>query len=220
MRASDICFTRVICSFGLAIHVLAPLSGMADSGELAKLKSAQEMASKRKAMSVDFDQSFYSAASKVTRKSKGNLDYLAPNSFRWEVASPRKEVYVNSPKEFWSYQEATRHAQKLAPGSFDMDFVDLALHFLSLEKKYKVSGSKEIEVGPNEFCVELIPLTDGPQKKILLALSEKTASVTQMNIFYVNGNTTKINFKNPSFLPKPESRFDFVPPKGTAIDKN
>ena len=187
--------------------------------ELTKLRSLQTAASDRKSLSVEFDQEFYSALTKVTRKSKGTLDYLAPVSFRWEVQSPRKEIYVNNEKEFWKFQESTRHAQKLPSGALELDFIDLALRFTSLEKKYKLSSSKELKTGEKEFSIELVPLKEENQKRILLALSETTKTVTQMKIFYKNGNTTLISFRKPVFDSKPASRFVFEPPKGTAVDK-
>jgi chaperone LolA len=184
-----------------------------------KLKLVQSIAAKRKAMSVKFEQVFTSGISKSVRKSQGTLDYLAPVSFRWEVQSPRLEVYVNSPKEMISYTEVTKHAQKMPAGSLELDYVDLALNFSSLEKKYTVSSSQLIPVAPGEFCIELKPFTENLQQSILLVLNEKKAFVTKMKINSQNANTTLITFKDPTFFAKPSSRFDFTPPKGTAIDK-
>lgn len=209
-----------------------------DPSLLARLEALQRKAGKREHFVVAFDQEFWSALRKRIRKSKGTLEFNAPRDFRWEITSPDKEIYVNKDgKEFWKYTEATRHAQKLPPGSVELDFVDLVLKLSSLASRYDVApwkaGPANSASGANAdparsdhppatadgmLLLELTPKQEGGQEAVFLRVVESKAEVRELRIHYRNGNRTRIVFA-PLEDKRPEpSRFTFTPPPGTAVD--
>ena len=214
---------------------------------LKRLESAQVQAGKRENLALSFQQEVFTTSGRgKTRKSSGTLLFMKPNFFRWEVNNPKKEVYVNNEKDLWKYQEATKHAQRMAPGSVDLDFIDLVLKLNSLSKRYEVTEwtpgpeanpktveSKEVlpmvksavppKVADSEkestLFLTLKPKEDIGQDQIYAVLNEKQSLITELRIFYTNGNRTRIVFSEMENKPVKRATFDFAPPPGTAVDK-
>ena len=197
------------------------------------LAEVQGSASARKSFSVTFEQQRYKALLKKTVLEKGRLDFLAPKSFRWEVSSPMKEIYVSNGVDFWKYSEAARHAQKLPASSGELAILDVFFRPASLKKDYKIvkwvapEGAKSTdaisEVPPapsaSKLLVSLIPRAKSKQKALHLVVDRKSGLVSEIRIVHENGNRVRTAFGEPSAAALDVSTFEFVPPPGTAVDK-
>ncbi len=207
--------------------------------ELLSLKAAlakiQQLVSKRKAVSLSFEQTRYKALLKKTVVEKGGLDFVAPQSFRWEIFSPLKEVYVSNGKVFWKYSEVAKHAQKLPGDTAELSVLDILFKPGSLEQNYRIEAwttkNSEAAAGadvvssepptskPGTLLLALFPRVKSKQKALYVALDENKGYVTDLRILHENGNRVRTVFGSFSEKSIPASRFEFQPPPGTAVDQ-
>lgn len=207
-------------------------SGIASTQESAKLaaelKSLQEKANKHSSLRADFEQQIFSALRKKTTTSKGQLFFAQPKKFRWEIATPSKELYVNNGEWFWKYVENTKHALRMPANSGELEFLDVVFHLDKLPGKF---GLKKLSTWPLEetqpekpcpakhVCFALEPLQKGNQKSVGIVINQTSGFVSRLRIEFKNGNKTNIVFH--SFQPEKvaDDVFEFSPPPGTAVDK-
>jgi outer membrane lipoprotein-sorting protein len=200
-----------------------------ESTKLAtELKSLQEKTSRHNSFRADFEQQIFSALRKKTTTSKGQLFFAQPKKFRWEIATPSKELYVNNGEWFWKYVENTKHALRMPANSGELDFLDVVFHLDKLPGKF---GLKKLTTWPLEenqpekqcpakhVCFALEPLQKGNQKSVGIVINQTSGFVSRLRIEFKNGNKTNIVFH--SFQPEKvaDDMFEFSPPPGTAVDK-
>ena len=70
-----------------------------------------------------------------------------------------------------------------------------------------------------QLLVKLIPKAAAKTYALFLVVDEKNAIVQEMRILFQNGNRTRIVFDTFKLEKVNATRFDFVPPPGTAVDK-
>ncbi|MEY4066348.1 MAG: outer rane lipoprotein chaperone LolA [Pseudomonadota bacterium] len=200
-----------------------------DTQKLAsELKNFQDKASKHNSFRADFEQLVFSALRKKTTKSKGQLFFAQPKKFRWEIATPGKELYVNNGEWFWKYVENTKHAMRMPANAGELDFLDVVFHLDKLPEKFSL---KKLNTWPDEdaqqekqcpakhTCFALEPIQKGGQKSIALAVNQNTGFVSRLRIEFKNGNKTNITFNSFSPEKVASDLFEFSPPPGTAVDK-
>lgn len=220
---------------GFAAAALFPCLGFAQSRAgsgtdtlAAELKQLQAKAEKFDSFRVKFDQQVFSALRRKTTGSQGTLAYTQPRKFRWEIDTPKKEVYVNNGQWFWKYVESTKHAVRLPADSGDLEFLDVIFALDKIQNKYKlqkiskttgVDGKTAKDCPQNHTCIGLEPLQSGQQKNIELAVDQSNGFVSMVRIDFRTGNRTLINFSGFKQGKISADTFEFSPPPGTAVDK-
>jgi outer membrane lipoprotein-sorting protein len=201
----------------------------------AVLERIQELESQRKSISVSFEQTRYKALLKKTVIEKGSLEFVQPKSFRWEIFSPFKEVYVSNAKVFWKYSEVAKHAQKLPGDTGELAVLDVLFKPGSLERNYRIEawtsknadssvGSDAVSFQPppakaGTLMLALFPRVKSKQKALYVVLDESKGYVLDLRILHDNGNRVRTVFGSFSEKLIPASRFEFQPPPGTAVDQ-
>ncbi|MEN9809266.1 MAG: outer rane lipoprotein chaperone LolA [Pseudomonadota bacterium] len=231
---AEFCRRRSVFS-GLAVVALLPCRSFAQSGAgtgadalAAELKKLQSKAEKFDSFRVKFEQQVFSALRRKTTSSQGTLAFTQPRKFRWEIDSPKKEVYVNNGQWFWKYVESTKHAVRLPADSGDLEFLDVIFALDKIQNKYKlqkilrttgIDGKAAKDCPQNHTCISLEPLQSGQQKNIELAVDQSNGFVSMVRIDFRNGNRTMINFSGIKQGKISVDTFEFNPPPGTAVDK-
>lgn len=230
----EFCRQRGVIS-ALAAAALFPNGGFAQSragaggdSVAAELKQLQSKAEKFDSFKVKFEQQVFSALRRKTTSSQGTLAFTQPRKFRWEIDSPKKEVYVNNGQWFWKYVESTKHAVRLPADSGDLEFLDVIFALDKIQNKYKlqkitkttgIDGKAAKECPQNHTCIGLEPLQNGQQKNIELAIDQSNGFVSMVRIDFRTGNRTMINFSGFKQGKISADTFEFNPPPGTAVDK-
>ncbi len=236
---------RGICSLvGVVILTLpltpvwasnAALTEPSSESLVSALSKIQETAARRKAVSVSFEQTRYKALVKKNVVENGTLDYAPPKNFRWEISSPFKEIYVSNNKDFWKYSQVAKHAQKLKVESAELTTLDVLFKLGNLTRDYRVepwTSQNSLSTDPAEqafvapptekrgkLLVALFPRVKSKQKAMYVVVNESKAFVDELRIVHENGNRVRTVFGSLSEKSIPASRFEFVPPAGTAVDQ-
>lgn len=195
---------------------------------LSELSDLQKKSAARSAVEAQFQQNVYSALRKRVTTSKGTLKYSIPLFFRWEITSPRSELYVKNDKWFWKYVASAKHAMRMPATSSELDFLDVIFNFETLPEKYLVEKIDKISVAELELnmscleklsCFKLTPKAQERHSNISVAIDRKTGLAKTIFIEFRNGNRTEISFSQYKKSQFGKRAFDFSPPPGTAIDK-
>ncbi|MBX9703929.1 MAG: outer membrane lipoprotein carrier protein LolA [Silvanigrellaceae bacterium] len=209
-------------------HILKRQIGLATSNAL-----------KKKYLTMQFTQEFYSFLRKKSFLSEGILKLSPPNLFHWEIVKPRSEIYVSNGKDFWKYIPSLKHAQHLNAQSNELNFIQILSDFNSIFKHYHVTlwtdaeakslrqpknlAPVESEYPPEKqekekLYLKLNPLGDKHQKVLYAILDVKSGLINELRAVQLNGNRTRILFTYKDDKTIPLSEFNFVPPKGIAVD--
>ncbi len=227
---------RLSLAFFLGLLFLTSFALAEGNGDvLDALSKVQEVSSHRKHFSVTYEQTRFKALVKKTVAEKGTLEFSAPKSFRWEISSPSKEIYVSNGKDFWKYSEIAKHAQKLKADTGELAVLDVLFRPGNLKRDYKVerwvapvddgaNGSDVVSSVPpaskqGKLFVLLIPRVKSKQKALYLIIDQEKGFVDELRIVHENGNRVRTVFGALSEVNIPAAHFEFVPPPGTAIDK-
>ncbi len=198
-----------------------------------------KLASKQEIFTVNFKQEIYSALRDKVSLSDGVLSIKKPSSFRFEITSPRKEIYLSNGKNFWKYIPELKHAQHLNASSNELGFVQLLTDLSNIKKFYDVSEWKKSEgkkaqqdintshvksdtpppQNDDDILLRLTPKGDKQQKVLYAVIQVKTGFIQELRIVQLNGNRTRLLFD--TYSPKPVSNdlFEFTPPQGIVVDK-
>lgn len=204
-----------------------------------KYQTAINAASKQAIFSVHFKQEVFSFLRNKTTNSSGILSIKKPSSFRFEIKSPRQEIYVSNGKSFWKYIPELKHAQHLRSNTTELDFVNLLTNLSQIKKYYDVSEwtneeTKKLKQDINTDVVKpdtpppqnddyvllkLLPKGDKQQKVLYAVIQVKSGLMQELRIIQLNGNHTRLLFSE--YSPKPVSNevFEFTPPQGIVVDK-
>ncbi|KAB8037778.1 hypothetical protein GCL60_11430 [Silvanigrella paludirubra] len=198
-----------------------------------------KLASKQEIFTVNFKQEIYSALRDKISLSDGVLSIKKPSSFRFEITSPRKEIYLSNGKSFWKYIPELKHAQHLNASSNELGFVQLLTDLSNIKKFYDVTEWKKSEgkkaqhdintshvksdtpplQNDDDILLRLTPKGDKQQKVLYAVIQVKTGFIQELRIVQLNGNRTRLLFD--TYSPKPVSNdlFEFTPPQGIVVDK-
>lgn len=195
---------------------------------LAELRDLQKKSTQGASIEATFEQRTYSALRKKITTSNGTLQFSQPRMFRWEVTSPRAELYVNNDKWFWKYVASTKHALRMPATSNELQFLDVIFNFEALPDKFIVSKIRKIPTNELNIsvdcdrrysCFELSPQSQERHRQITIAIDKESGYAKSVYIEFRNGNKTEISFSQYKQSQFSKRNFDFSPPPGTAIDK-
>ncbi len=196
-------------------------------------------ASIQSSFSVSFKQEVFSILRDKISSSNGLLTIKRPSSFRFEITSPRQEIYVSNGKFFWKYIPNLKHALRLNAKSNTLGFVNLLANLSRVKDYYQVSEwtndeAKKLKQDINTAAVKsdtpppqnddyvllkLVPKGDKHQKVLYAVIKVKTGFIEELRIVHLNGNRTRLVFSQYSPKPVTDNVFEFTPPQGIAVDK-
>ena len=205
-----------------------------------KYSETMKLAAKQESFTVNFKQEIYSALREKVSLSDGTLSIKKPFSFRFEISSPRKEIYLSNGKSFWKYIPELKHAQHLNATSNELGFVQLLTDLSNIKKFYDVqewnsSKNKETKQDINttlyvksdapppqnddDIYLRLLPKGDKQQKVLYAVIQMKTGFIQELRIVQFNGNRTRLVFEKHLSKQVSNEEFEFTPPQGIVVDK-
>lgn len=167
-----------------------------------------------KSISADFEQVVHETNGKG-KTSKGTLALKAPRQFRWDVASPYKQLIVADGEKVWIYDPDLEQVTVRAQGTEEAHSPLTVLTDLSqLDRDFTTS-----EQGDREGLSWLrLKSKDKEPQFDFCDLGFGSDGLQRMDFQDALGNTTEIRFshwqRNPSL---PADSFRFTPPKGVDV---
>ncbi len=229
--------------FANKIYCQTKITNSKETKQSSKLfeKSFQnslQAASKQSNFSVRFNQDVFSVLRDKISTSNGLLTIKRPSSFRFEITSPRQEIYVSNGNSFWKYVPELKHAQHLPANSNTLGFVNILTNLSNIKKYYQVSEwtndeAKKLKQDINTTAVKsdtpppqnddyvhlkLVPKGDKHQKVLYAVIQVKTGFIQELRIVQLNGNRTRLVLSQYSPKPVSDEFFEFTPPQGIAVD--
>lgn len=191
---------------------LAMVPGIAAAGSLDQLKSFLNDA---KTFQADFQQMVTDGKGKIIQQSRGSMEFARPGKFRWEYATPYKQVVVGDGEKLWLYdpelnQVTTRKLDK-AIGSSP---AALLAGDAEIEKNFNL---KDAGAGQNLNWVDATPKSsESTFERVRMGFGDQGLSVLELKDNF--GQTTVIKLANVQVNGKlPPNDFSFTPPKGADV---
>lgn len=199
-----------------------------------KLSIALNNLQKHKSFEMEFQQEFYSALRDKITQSKGIVKIAAPDKFRFEIQTPRNEIFVSNGKDFWKYVPSLKHAQHLKSNALETSFLSLLTNPKLIERLYNISqwhqqeptttAKSTVDFPPTEnnhnVSIKLDPKEDKEQKVLYAILNVREGILEELRVVQTNGNWIRLLFSNNKEANFSNAVFSFVPPQGIAVDTN
>jgi outer membrane lipoprotein carrier protein len=208
---------RMIKLFGLVVLVVslqpimataAPRSGNALERMHAFLKDVHSL-------TADFTQVVLDPNMQQVRKSVGTLEIKRPNRFRWDYATPNKEIIVADGKRVWIYDvELQQVTVKPLSGTLAASPAVLLSGSNDVEKSFSIKDLGEDEGLQWVGLSPKIKDTDFDSVK----MGFKGNEISIMELKDALGNLTRITFSHLVLNPTiPDKLFQFTPPAGADV---
>jgi len=166
-------------------------------------------------LKADFTQVVLDANLQQVRKSVGTLAIKRPDRFRWDYATPNKEIIVADGKRVWIYDvELQQVTVKPLNGTLAASPAVLLSGSNDVDKSFVV---KDLGESNGLEWVGLTPKTqDTDFENVKMGFKGNTVSV--MELKDALGNLTRITFSHLILNPAiPDSLFQFTPPAGADV---
>lgn len=200
-----------------AVVFLLPFTAMAAHPDTA-IQEMQYFLKNVHSLKADFTQVVLDANLQQVKKSVGTLVIKRPDRFRWDYATPNKEIIVADGKHVWIYDvELQQVTVKPLNSTLAASPAVLLSGSNDVSKSFTVKDLGE-ENGLN--WVGLTPkVADTDFENVKLGF--KGNNVSMMELEDALGNITRITFSHLVLNPAlPESLFQFTPPPGADVFGN
>ncbi len=166
-------------------------------------------------LKADFTQVVLDANLQQVRKSVGTLAIKRPDRFRWDYATPNKEIIVADGKRVWIYDvELQQVTVKPLSGTLAASPAVLLSGSNDVDKSFTV---KDLGESNGLEWVGLTPKTQDTDFDNV-KLGFKGAAIAVMELKDALGNLTRITFSHLILNPTiPDSLFQFTPPAGADV---
>ncbi|MDE2235199.1 MAG: outer membrane lipoprotein chaperone LolA [Gammaproteobacteria bacterium] len=207
--------TSKIVAAALLTMLLAPWVAMHAAQQDTAIQRMHDFLLNVHSLKADFSQVVLDANLQTLKKSAGTLAIKRPDRFRWDYATPNKEIIVADGKRLWIYDvELQQVTVKRLTGT------------LAASPAVLLSGSNDVG---KSFVVKDLGESQGLQWVMLIPkvkdtdfdsvrMGFKGQNVSVMELKDALGNLTRITFShlivNPSI---PDSEFRFTPPAGADV---
>jgi len=182
--------------------------------EIEKLQQSFKIQSE---MSVDFTQTQVKKLRGKTSTSLGRAYFKQPDSFRWQLISPKQDEWLYDGKNLYNFipdrLQATRYDANGSKGRELRQIVDLVTNISSLTKSYEFTEVKEVD---SLLELTLTPKTKGELAGVTLSLQKESLEPKSLILRFQNDNPTKLEFSHLSKGGLSESTFSL--PKGVSVE--
>ncbi|MBS0571304.1 MAG: outer membrane lipoprotein chaperone LolA [Proteobacteria bacterium] len=195
----------------LLLIVLAGSASAADSARARLDAFARGISS----ISADFSQQVFDPNGGAGKGSSGTLALRAPRLFRWDVATPYKQLIVADGENVWVYDPDLEQVTVRPQGTEEAHSPLTVLTDLSqLDRDFSTS-----EQGSHDGLTWLrLKSRDKEPQFAWCDLGFNAIGLARMDFEDSLGNRTTIAFSHWQRNPKlPEGTFHFVPPKGVDV---
>lgn len=166
-------------------------------------------------LKADFSQTVLDANLKALKQSSGTLAIKRPNRFRWDYATPNKEIIDADGTRVWMYDvELQQVTVKPLTGTLAASPAVLLAGSNDVQKNFTVKnlgaerGLDWVEVTPKVNDTDFDSVKLGFRGNLIAVMEMKDAL----------GNLTRITFSHVQVNPVlPDSLFAFTPPAGADV---
>ena len=196
-------FTFLLCSTPL-------LAAASDSETLSTLLKNMHT------MQADFTQVIINKNGKALQTSTGRMYLQRPSQFRWDVASPNKQLIITNGKRLWIYDPDLEQVtiRSLVKAAGETPALLLSDESLSIGKEFTVSTIN------NSSSLQWFMLIPKDESSMIsrLKLGFANNQIQEMQLQDHIGHTTHIYFTRVKFnTPLASSLFTFKPPANVDI---
>ncbi|MGH8398638.1 MAG: outer membrane lipoprotein chaperone LolA [Gammaproteobacteria bacterium] len=198
----------------VAVIFLLPFTAMAAHSDTA-IQEMQYFLKNVHSLKADFTQVVLDANLQQVKKSVGTLVIKRPDRFRWDYATPNKEIIVADGKHVWIYDvELQQVTVKPLNGTLAASPAVLLSGSNDVSKSFTV---KDLGEENGLKWVGLTPkVADTDFENVKLGFKGNNVSVMELNDAL--GNITRITFSHLVLNPAlPDSLFQFTPPPGADV---
>lgn len=207
-------FSLIVCLLALSSSSASFASRVLSRAEIEKLQQSFKIQSE---MSIDFTQTQVKKLRGKTSTSLGRAYFKQPDSFRWQLISPKQDEWLYDGKSLYNFipdrLQATRYDANGSKGRELRQIVDLVTNISSLTKSYNFTEVKEID-----FLLELTltPKTKGELAGVTLSILKDSLEPKSLILRFQNDNPTKLEFSHLSKGGLSDSTFSL--PKGVSVE--
>ncbi|MGH8413779.1 MAG: outer membrane lipoprotein chaperone LolA [Gammaproteobacteria bacterium] len=213
IREKNVRLYKVIVILAAAATFL-PLAAHAVQPDTA-IRQMQSFLKNVHSLKANFTQVVLDANLQQVKKSVGTLIIKRPDRFRWNYATPNKEIIVADGKRVWIYDvELQQVTVKPLNGTLAASPAVLLSGSNDVSKSFTV---KDLGKENGLDWVGLTPkVADTDFENVKLGFKGNNVSVMELNDAL--GNTTRITFSHLVLNPAlPDSLFRFTPPPGADV---
>ena len=182
--------------------------------EIEKLQQSFKIQSE---MSIDFTQTQVKKLRGKTSTSLGRAYFKQPDSFRWQLISPKQDEWLYDGKNLYNFipdrLQATRYDANGTKGRELRQIVDLVTNISSLTKSYDFTEVKEVST---LLELTLTPKTKGELAGVTLSILKDSLEPKSLILRFQNDNPTKLEFSGMSKGGLSDSTFSL--PKGVTVE--
>ncbi|MGH8283437.1 MAG: outer membrane lipoprotein chaperone LolA [Gammaproteobacteria bacterium] len=197
-----------------AVVAFLPLAVQAAQPDTA-IRQMQSFLKNVHSLKADFSQVVLDANLQQVKKSVGTLIIKRPDRFRWDYATPNKEIIVADGKRVWIYDvELQQVTVKPLNGTLAASPAVLLSGSNDVSKSFTVKDLGE------ENGLDWVGLTPKVQDTDFenVKLGFRGNNVSVMELKDALGNLTRITFSHLVLNPAlPDSLFQFIPPPGADV---
>lgn len=208
---------RMVKIFGLVLlaGLLLPITAAAAPPSGSGIERMHAFLKDVHSLKADFTQVVLDPNMQQVRKSVGTLEIKRPDRFRWDYATPNKEIIVADGRRVWIYDvELQQVTVKLLSGTLAASPAVLLSGSNDVEKSFAVKDLGESE---GLHWVGLTPKIKDTDFE-MVKMGFKGNDVSVMELKDALGNLTRITFLHVILNPSiPDSVFQFTPPAGADV---
>jgi outer membrane lipoprotein carrier protein len=197
-----------------------PSHAVVDNSPVGQILKKIENRYNSVSFSADFHQESPLPEIKVTETAQGKAYFKKPGKFRWEYEKPKVLHYISDGETLWIHSPADNNvwvgksSDFFGKGSGATVLTDVS----QIRKQFAVSISDPSD--DNTLRLKLIPKNKSMGfTDIFLTIDKSTYDILKIISFNMNGEETRITFKNLEFKPfSDEIIFNFkIPAKANVI---
>jgi len=205
---------RIVAAM-MAILIIAPGTWAATRGRSPAVEQMQHFLSAVHSLKADFTQVVMDPNLRKVKQSHGTLLIKRPNRFRWDYATPNKEIIVADGKNVWMYDvELQQVTVKPLDGTLAASPAVLLSGSNDVGENFKI---KDLGENGGMAWVQLIPkVKDTDFRDVRLGFRNGVVAV--MELKDALGNLTRISFEHVKVNPSlSDDQFRFTPPPGADV---
>lgn len=199
----------------IATLLMAPGGWAAAHDRSSAVEQMQHFLSRVHSLKADFTQVVMDPNLRKVKQSNGTLLIKRPNRFRWDYATPNKEIIVADGKNVWMYDvELQQVTVKPLDGTLAASPAVLLSGSNDVGENFKI---KDLGENGGMAWVQMTPkVKDTDFRDVRLGF--RNGMVAVMELKDALGNLTRITFEHVKLNPAlSDDQFRFTPPPGADV---
>lgn len=184
------------------------------------LKAVEARYAEAATVVADFEETDLSAATNLSRKSSGTIEFKRPGRVRWETLKPDQSLLVSDGRHFWFYTppfDSSEHGQYIEKQASQVQS-RMAQALLSANfSGSEVAKTMTIrQTSPTEFTLTPRKGAAGTVTLARIEIDPEKRLITAVHLRHEGGNRSRIDLSHIQLgSPLKDQLFKFTPPPNT-----